>query len=337
MITGFKVFDQPYLFSDSSTIELNHNQNYFSFEFVALDYTKPSHNKYSYMLEGIDSKWNDAGTRRYVSYANLGEGSYTFKVKACNSEGIWNEMPATLHLIIRPPFWHRGWFYTLILLVAALLIGLFYFIKQRQLRSKEQLRNKIARDLHDDIGSTLSGINIFSKIAFQKLQTDQRASGELLQRINIRTEKTMEALSDIVWSINTKKDNMDNVLSRMREYIGEVIEPLGIQYEFLIDERVHNAHIGMEIRKEVYLIFKEAIHNASKYAACSFIHIEIRKENKSVLLLVKDNGNGFDTGSIVPGNGIYNMQERAEKIEAYFEITSEIGKGTTIKLLFPIT
>jgi ligand-binding sensor domain-containing protein/two-component sensor histidine kinase len=337
MITGFKVFDTAYAFSDKGTIELNYNQNYFSFEFVALDYTNPSHNLYSYMLQGVDTKWNDASTRRYVSYANLEEGSYTFKVKASNSKGIWNETPATLHLIIRPPFWHRWWFYMLMLLIAGSLIGLIYFIKRRQLKSKEQLRNKIARDLHDDIGSTLSGINIFSKIAFQKLETDQRASGELLLRINNRTEKTMEALSDIVWSINTKKDNMDNILSRMREYLGEVIEPMGIQYEFVTDERVLNAHIGMEIRKEVYLIFKEAIHNASKYAACSFIRIELKKENKSVLLVVKDNGKGFDTRFIVPGNGINNMQERADKIEAYFEISSETGKGTEIRLLFPIT
>ncbi|MDP4262819.1 MAG: two-component regulator propeller domain-containing protein [Bacteroidota bacterium] len=337
MITGFKIFDTPYPFPDNGTIELNYNQNYFSFEYTALDYTKPSHNVYSYMLEGIDTKWHDAASRRYVSYANLEEGTYTFKVKARNSEGIWNETPATLHLVIRPPFWNRWWFYLLILLAAWILIGLVYFIKQRQLKSKEQLRNKIARDLHDDIGSTLSGINIFSKIALQKLPTDQRASGELLQRINTRTEKTMEALSDIVWSINTRKDNMDNVLSRMREYLGEVIEPLGIQYEFLTGEGVHNVHIGMEIRKEVYMIFKEAIHNASKYAACSFIRIELRKENRSLLLLIKDNGKGFDIRSVVPGNGIYNMQERAEKIEAYFEISSEINKGTAIRLLFPIT
>jgi len=336
-ISGFKIFDKAYPFYGNDTVVLNHNQNYFSFDYLALNYTRPSHNMYAYRLEGVDNKWNYAGTRRYASYTNLDEGSYTFKVIASNSEGVWNQSPATLHLIIRPPFWHRWWFYSLLILAIGLLLYLVYYIKRRQLLGKEQLRNKIARDLHDDIGSTLSGINIFSKLALQKLPHDQKTSGELLLRINDRTEKTMEALSDIVWSINTRKDNMDNILSRMREYLGEVIEPLGIQYSFLATAAINQVHLGMEIRKEVYLIFKEAIHNASKYAVCSFIKISLEKENKSIVLTVEDNGKGFDKQGIIPGNGINNMQERAEKIGARLEINSQPNAGTRIRLVFPIT
>lgn len=338
VITGFKVFDSSYLLPDSVRPELKYDQNAFSFEYTALNYTQPSHNQYAYMLEGVDQKWNEAGTRRYVSYANLEEGAYTFKVKACNNEGIWNETPAVFSFVIRPPFWHRWWFY---LLMAMLLVSgsyALYSIRQGQLQGKEQLRNKIARDLHDDIGSTLSGINIFSRIALQKLDEDREASGELLRRIHQRSEKTMEALSDIVWSINTRKDDIENVLARMREYLGEVLEPMEINYTFSIDPRAQHLHIGMEIRRDIYLIFKEAVNNASKYAGCDLIRIELKKEHNKVMgMVIEDNGKGFVLHSATPGNGINNMQERAARIGGQLHIDSEPGRGTRVVLIFPLT
>jgi signal transduction histidine kinase len=336
VITGFKIFDTPYSRTDQGTIKLKYDQNYFSFDFVALNYTEPTHTTYAYILEGLDDKWNDAGTRRYVSYANLKEGSYTFKVRAWNNEGVGSQ-PATLHFVILPPFWHRWWFYGFIILFIASAVYLINWIRRKQFKSKEQLRNKIARDLHDDIGSTLSGINIFSKIALRKVHSDQDASSELLQKINERSSKTMEALSDIVWSINTRNDSMNNVLAKMREYLGEVLEPAGVQYEFMVDKAINHVHINMEMRKEMYLIFKEAVNNATKYAACSLMQVQLIKGFKSVILIIQDNGKGFDVNTIIPGNGIYNMKERSLKIKADITIQSEINKGTFIRLVLPIT
>ncbi|MBS1600649.1 MAG: hypothetical protein JST75_20670 [Bacteroidetes bacterium] len=337
LITDFKIFNESYPLTTNKTIELDYNQNYFSFEYVGLNYTQSNRNVYAYMLDGLDKQWNMAGTRRYVSYANLEEGNYTFKVKAANNEGIWNDQPATITVIIHPPFWHRWWFYLLLILFAASAIYAVYYIRQRQLRSKEQLRSKIARDLHDDIGSTLSSINIFSKLALQKVHSDQNKSGELLHKINERSEKTMEALSDIVWSINTRQDDMKNVLAKMLEYLGEVAEPSGIQYEFNVDKSVNNVQVDMEIRKEIYLIFKESINNAVKYAACSLLQVEIKKEQKNLVMVIRDNGKGFNMNNIIPGNGINNMQERASRIKAGIEITSSIGQGTGIRVTLPIT
>jgi hypothetical protein len=203
-ITSFKVFDKDYPVSNNQTIKLNYDQNYFSFEYVGLNYTQPFLNSYVYKLEGLDEKWNNAGTRRYVSYAGLKEGTYTFKVKASNNEGVWNNIPATISFVIAPPFWHAWWFYLLIVLFISSLTYFVYRMRLNQWKIRYELRNKIARDLHDDIGSTLSGINIFSKIALQKMQTDKTASTELLQKISDRSKKQW-TLYQILYGVSIPK------------------------------------------------------------------------------------------------------------------------------------
>ena len=205
-----------------------------------------------------------------------------------------------------------------------------------QFKMRLQLRNKIARDLHDDIGSTLSGINIFSKIALQKLKQNEAGSGELLEKISDRSEKTMDALSDIVWSISTRNDRIDNFLVKAREYLAETLEPQGIRYNIDTEEEITHLKLGMELRKEFYLIFKEAICNASKYAQCTLVEISLTKEKDIFCLSIRDNGKGFDTNKTTSGNGLQNMQHRAEKMKAKLAITSKINQGTLVTLSFHI-
>jgi len=338
IITGFRVMDQEY-FPDSTALpSLSYDQNYFSFEYVALNYTRTPLNRYAYMLDGIDRKWNEVGGQRYASYANLREGTYTFKVKACNSDGVWNEFPATLTFIIRPPFWRTWWFYLLVAILAAGAIGAIYYFKIDKIKAREALRNRIARDLHDDLGSTLSGINIFSRIALEKLSKEPKASEELMRRINQRSAKSMEALSDIVWSINSRGDDIMNLVTRMQEYLGELLEPLGIQYQLDIDLRIRHLPIDMETRRDIYLIFKEAVCNASKYSQCTLIKVSVTKEKgHTVAMLIEDNGIGFDVYASSSGNGISNMQERAAGIGAIWSIQSQPGNGTTVQLQLRVT
>ena len=287
-------------------------------------------------MTGLDTKWNYSGTRRYVSYANLDEGTYTFYVKACNNEGVWNNVPAKFTLIIDPPFWHCWWFYVSAMILFGGSVYFLYWYNMNQFKMRLQLRNKIARDLHDDIGSTLSGINIFSKIALQKLKQNEAGSGELLEKISDRSEKTMDALSDIVWSISTRNDRIDNFLVKAREYLAETLEPQGIRYNIDTEEEITHLKLGMELRKEFYLIFKEAICNASKYAQCTLVEISLTKEKDIFCLSIRDNGKGFDTNKTTSGNGLQNMQHRAEKMKAKLAITSKINQGTLVTLSFHI-
>ncbi|HZY39266.1 MAG TPA: two-component regulator propeller domain-containing protein [Mucilaginibacter sp.] len=336
LITNLRIFDKDYPIRPGETARLGYNQNYFTFEYVALNYTQSRLNKYAYQMAGLDKKWNYAGSRRYVSYANLDEGTYTFYVKACNNEGVWNNTPAKFTLIIAPPFWHRWWFYMSIIALVIGSVYALYWYNMNQFKMRLQLRSKIARDLHDDIGSTLSGINIFSKIALQKLKHNEAGSGELLEKISDRSEKTMDALSDIVWSISTRNDHIDNFLVKAREYLAETLEPQGIRYDMQIDDDITHLKLGMELRKEFYLIFKEAICNASKYARCTLIEIFLTKEKDVVSLSIRDNGKGFDISKVTSGNGLQNMQHRAEKMNAKLAIVSRQDQGTSIMLSFRI-
>lgn len=197
------------------------------------------------------------------------------------------------------------------------------------------MRDKIASDLHDDIGSTLSGINIFSKIALQQMRPGQPGT-ELMEKISERSKKTMDALSDVVWSINTRNDGMDNFLMKANEYLA-VLEVQDIGFDFTVDEKLRHLKIGMVLKKELYLIFKEAICNASKYANCTFIQIYLTRHKDICTLSIHDNGKGFDILKLSAGNGIYNMRQRAKRMDAEFHIESGENKGTTITLNFRIT
>jgi len=333
-ITDLRIFDKDYTVHKGETINLNYNQNYFSFEYVALNYTQPRLNRYAYKMDGLDKRWNIAGSRRYVSYANLDEGTYVFNVKACNNEGIWNNIPTKLILIVKPPFWHRWWFYLSFCIFALSIIYIIYQYNMNQFKMRLHLRDNIARDLHDDIGSTLSSINIFSKIALQKINTDKRSSRELLQKISDKSEKTLDALSDIVWSINTRNDGLDNFLMKAREYLSEVLEAQCISYDFSIDPDMEHLKIGMASRKELYLIFKEAVCNASKYSGCTFIQICLTRCKNICKLTIHDNGKGFDLNAVSSGNGLYNIKNRAKKMGADLHIESEENKGTLVSLSF---
>lgn len=197
------------------------------------------------------------------------------------------------------------------------------------------MRDKIARDLHDDIGSTLSGINIFSKIALQQMLPGQPGL-DLIEKISERSKKTLDALSDIVWSINTRNDDIDHFLMKANEYLS-VLEVQNIGYDFAVGDDIMQLKMDMILRRELYLIFKEAVCNASKYAQCTFVKISLTRHKDTCTLSIHDNGKGFNIHNISSGNGIYNMQQRAKKMNAEFNIESKEGKGTTIILNFRIT
>ncbi len=335
LITGMRVFDKDYTIQKGETIILDYNQNYFSFDYVALNYTQSRLNNYAYKMDGLDRKWNFAGSTRRVSYANLSEGTYTFSVKACNNEGVWNNAPATLVLIIKPPFWHRWWFFSLVFVTIAGAIGTLYIYNIKQLKIRLLMRDKIARDLHDDIGSTLSGINIFSNIALQKMRPGQPGL-DLMEKISDKSHKSLEALSDIVWSIDTRNDDMEDFVMKANEYLS-ILDAQNIAYDLNISPEAEEVKLGMVLRRELYMIFKEAICNASKYADCSFIKISLTRHKDTCTLCVSDNGKGFDIDAVSSGNGLYNMKERAKKMRGDIRIESEKSKGTAVTLNFNIT
>lgn len=202
--------------------------------------------------------------------------------------------------------------------------------KREAVLEQERHRLRIARDLHDEMGSTLSSISILSEAALRGLQAEiDRAR---FSTIGNRARQMMETMSDIVWSVNPQNDSMENVLLRMKEFAVEILEPQGIALHFETDEAVKTLNLPMEQRKDFYLLFKEAVNNAAKYSGASDVWVTLRAENGNLALEVRDNGKGFDPAQVKRGNGLWNMERRAERMGAKFVLESKVGEGTVVQV-----
>lgn len=339
-ITGFSLMNKEVSPKDSNSvlktqieftkeIFLNYNQNILSFTFAALNFIHPEKNKYAYKLENYDKDWiyTDA-SKRFASYTNLDPGTYVFKVKGSNNDGVWNETPTELTIIISPPFWKTVWFR--ILAVAALAAALYAFYRYRigQILLLQRIRNKIAADLHDDIGSTLNSISIFSEVA----RKDEQKRDYSLKMIGESSRKIIESMSDIVWSINPENDSFDKIIFRMRSLTHNLMKAKKIDCTFASDDSINEIKLPMEVRRNFYLIFKEALNNLVKYSNASRASVLVSHERGSITCIVRDDGVGFDSNKEYDGNGLTNMKKRAEEMGALLSIESIVSKGTTIEL-----
>jgi len=340
LITDFKLFNKSVSAGDSthvldSTIEttreitLSYKQNIFSFTFAALSFVHPENNKYAYKLAGFDKDWTytDA-SHRFASYTNLDAGDYTFEVKGSNNDGVWNESPAIIHLIITPPFWETWWFRTLIILAAlGLTYGIYRYRLQEVIRL-QNIRNKISGDLHDDIGSTLNSISVYSEVAKQ----DPSKHAKALEMIGEASRKIIDAMSDIVWTINPENDSFENIIERMRSLSFNLLRAKNIEFSFRADESLNDQKLTMEQRRNFFLIFKEAVNNLVKYAEATRVTIQLTHEGSLIKLLIRDNGKGFDVNQHSEGNGLNSMRRRAKEMRAELRIESAIGNGTSVEL-----
>jgi signal transduction histidine kinase len=227
-------------------------------------------------------------------------------------------------------------FLALLVLIGFLVINRYRIVhRARRAIELEKMRNLIARDLHDDIGSTLSSINILSKVALQSPSAD--GPGNTLGKIRDRSAAIMEKMDDIVWAINPQNDTMEQLLYRMKEFAAEILEPLNINYSFQEDGDFPGMKLDIRKRKDLYLVFKEAINNAAKYSQCINLLIRLRREGDSLQMEITDDGKGFAAETAKGGNGLNNMQERATSMLGKLKIDSAVGEGTRVGLDLPIT
>ena len=314
-------------------IVLPYEDNMITFEFAALDFVAPERNQYKYKMQGFDKDWVNSGNIHVATYTNLDPGTYTFRVKGSNKDEVWNEEGTSIQLIIIPPWYKTWWFRSLLVLIFASTIYFVYRYRLNQTLKLHAIRNSIAKDLHDEIGSNLSNISIFSEVAQQRKGTANETA-PLLQKISEYSHVSMTAMSDIVWMINARNDAFENIISRMRSLAAEVFEAKNYALHLHFDEQLNQLSLNMEQRKNFYLIYKEAINNIAKYAHCKNVWITLKKENTSIILIVKDDGIGFDRNGQNHGNGLYNMQKRAEVLKGKLTVDSATSKGTSVHLGF---
>jgi two-component system sensor histidine kinase UhpB len=222
----------------------------------------------------------------------------------------------------------------LVIIIALLLVNRYRINNQvKRMAEIERMRNTIARDLHDDIGSTLSTINIISKLAMH----ENPAGNSLhLSRIAEQSSRMMESMADMVWSINPVNDSLEKVIVKMKVFTSEILEPKNISYRFSGEGTLNGLTLDAEKRKNLFLIFKEAINNAAKYSGATAVEISLKQSEEKLVMTVSDNGQGFDAQTVKDGNGLKNMDTRARSMCAQFKLTSAVSQGTCIEVQLPI-
>ena len=296
-------------------------------QFTALNFTAPENILLQHRLEGWDENWSDPGPARSFTYSRLPAGRYVFHVRARNAAGVWNHEGAKLDFVIDPFFWQRWWFRLLVLALVAGLAWLAYFVRMARLRQLERLRLQIARDLHDDVGANLASIALITE-AMQKRPPFGNPAD--VRRIALQT---IDALRDIVWFIDPARDNLGDLVSRMRDIVPTLLT--GIKYDFQTIVPNPSLHLPPAFRRNVFPIFKETLHNAVRHAQANRVEIQLDCRHGGLRLKIHDDGKGFDEYRITPGNGLRNLRRRAAEMHGSVEIRSAPGQGTTVEFYAP--
>jgi signal transduction histidine kinase/ligand-binding sensor domain-containing protein len=326
-------------------LSLRYNENRLNIGFGAINYIKPEQNIYAYQLSGIDDRWIYTA-RNFASYANLAPGSYTLKLKAANYAGIWSN-PISMTIVVSPPFWATWWFRLLsVLVIGSLLFVSVRYVLQRNLREKilklekeqavEKERNRIASDMHDDLGSGLTKIAILSEVAKTQIASPDHASANL-DVISAASRELVDNLQDIIWVLNPRNDSLNSLILYIREYTESFFEPAGVNYEFSCDDMERRLTLSEEQRRNIFLAVKESCNNILKHAEASSVCISLKLKHNSIIITIKDNGRGFDRKEVGNfSNGLQNIHNRMRQINATCVIESVKNGGTAVELHIPV-
>jgi len=336
-ITDFKLMNRA-LSVDSllkrDKIELAPEDNSLEIEFSGLSYS----GTYSirYKLDGLDKEWKRSDKFNQATYSYLPPGHYTFMVKAEDAEGNPSKNITKFVIQVRPPFWKTWWFLGLI--VFALVGVFFWFDKQRmhKMRATETIRTRIATSLTEDMSNSLSSINISSELAKTKIDVDKERTKEYIAQISETSNRMVQAMYDMVWSIDPKNDTMLDTIDRMKSFAVEIESLHDVDIVFDIDEKAADLDLDMVHRYELLSIFKEAITNCVRHSSAKHIQVSLRYKSSRFFMLVEDDGKGFDTDKTALGRGINDMRRRAGDINASLHIESERNTGTIVKVEMPV-
>jgi signal transduction histidine kinase/ligand-binding sensor domain-containing protein len=339
--TGARNFD---LFQK---IRLNYSKNTISFDFVSVDYGDPLNNRVAYRLEGYDTRWDTLATASgKARYAQLREGTYTFQVIGANSDGVWNPEPRTIEVEILPPFYRTLWFRLLEILVLGGMIGggvKLYVdgklraekIKQDKLATLQKERDRIASEMHDDVGAGLTSIRLISDRIQRQVQDHQLQ--QQINRITLHAGDLIENMSSIIWAMNSNNDTYEGLFQYLRKYALEYLtETNDLSASFPLLDSFPALPISGERRRQIFLAFKESLHNIVKHAKAGSVTIQVVFDKDKMRILVADNGQGIPIDR-KNGNGLINMAKRMEAIGGLFSVKENLPQGTIVQFDIPLS
>lgn len=370
---SIRLYNKNYPSTDYESLTLDYNQNFLAFEFAPLNYLDPSKVTCEYMLEGVDNDWVKDEGRRFANYTDLPPGEYRFVVRILDSENNPVKSLASIIVKISPPLWATWYayiFYVAVFILILLLIRKYELEKRaRKVRErlrkqkaeaemremhlkaetaelkaktleqekeieKQKIRNRIARDLHDEIGSNLSSISLLSRMLKDEMQADTEVSKNL-SRIESTAKSSVTSIRDIVWFINPSSDSLSDLILKMKEAAEIMLVDKEFNFDYSIPES--DVRITPEIKRAIYLIHKETLNNIIKHSEAKKVTVSISVTNKEFNLRISDNGKGFDPRKVNNGNGLKNIKSRAEEINARLMILSEPDLGSGIEFKLRIT
>lgn len=354
-ITKFKIFEKALpgknLFADGDEIELSYNDNFFSLEFAALDFTESSKNQYQYLLEGFDPDWVQSGSRRYASYTQVNPGRYVFKVRASNNDGVWNDKGASIIITITPPFWKTWWFR---FAVGATLFAIAFYLYERRISrfkkekdiqqrfskqlidSQEGERMRIASELHDSIGQNLIIIKNRAAMAFDNASHEYK--NEQLNEIAGISSQTINDVREISYNLRPYQLGKLGLTKAIEAVTKSAAAATKINYNIAIDN-IDNI-LPEESEIHFYRIVQECLNNTIKHSQASEVTVKISKNENQLLLSYSDNGVGFSKDSLISakekiGMGMYDISERVKILEGSFGWESEPNHGMKISIQIP--
>jgi ligand-binding sensor domain-containing protein/signal transduction histidine kinase len=313
------------------------------FRYTGVNFDAPERVRFRYRLEPLDSDWVDAGTSRAAPYSYVPPGHYQFHVIACNSDGVWNSLGASVPLIALPHLWQEWWFLGL---AALSLIGsaggvLRVIVKRKMQRRLAQLerervlereRARIAQDLHDDLGSSLTRISLLSGLAQE--DKDNASQVEIhIKKISQSAAQTLRALEEIVWAIRPGSDSLQSLVEYIAHFADELFEGDGVRCRLDLPADLPSRPLPPEMRHNIFLVVKEALTNSLKHSGAREVRVQAKVEGNSLEIVVHDDGKGFDTLGQNRGQGLGNMRRRAQAMGGSMGLDSRPGQGTTVRLL----
>ncbi|HTA94845.1 MAG TPA: triple tyrosine motif-containing protein, partial [Verrucomicrobiae bacterium] len=332
--------------NSQATLRLPPGHHRLEFDFTALSFSAPENVVFQYRLAGFDNRWIEAGTQRSAIYSRLAAGNYRFEVRGCNSDGVWNKTNAALSFSVAPFFWQTWWFrFATTGLFTLIVIAVVRYVSFRRLQSRIRMleqqaaldkeRARIARDIHDHLGGTLTQMTLQLELALRNGEKPEKAAGHVQQSL-ATARQAIQSLDETVWAVNPGNDTLPHLVNYIGEYAVGFLDSAGIRCRADLPEFLPAQSVSAETRHNLFLAVKEALNNVVRHASASEVRLRASVNNGSLQFTVEDNGHGFQPATNKNfAEGLHNMRQRMEEIGGQFEIESNAGAGTRISFVCP--
>lgn len=315
------------------------------FRFMGLNFSAPEKTTYRARLTGLDDSWRELGNQRVAAFEAVPPGDYRFEVVAVNGDGVPSSAPARVSVIVKPHLWETSWFY---LTVGAVVLsgaaGVGWFAARVRMRRRIQLlgiqnaregeRSRIARDLHDDLGASLTEISILAALAAEDAEKTPLQTP--LSQLSAKAKHVVGSLDEIVWAVNPREDTLRSLVDYLAAFAREFLDIAGIPLRLDVTQDITGLALAAPTRHGVFLAAREALNNIAKHSGATEAHLRIAVSANLLEIRISDNGRGFEPDSAKGGNGLHNLQTRMQEAGGGCRIESHHGQGSSVYLTLPL-